>query len=162
MAIRSGTTNEQSGTGGFTLIELLIVIAIMGIIGGMVVFSWQQYVRNVNLKTAGGSLMADISLSRQRAVAEGVKYCMQFEEGSSTYTINTPSCDAPDPAVQRDLASIDSGLSVSTTTFNSDRIYFQPRGTVSPGTITVRNSRDSKATITINITGRSHVLYSTK
>ncbi|MDD5475730.1 MAG: type II secretion system protein [Syntrophales bacterium] len=140
--------------GGFTLIELLIVISVLGILAGMMAFAWQQFVHNTNLKTAAAAVMSDITLYRQRAVAEGVAYCIQFTAGSPVYTIHTPSCgDAAES--QRDLGEIGRGVVVSDTV----AINFRARGTADRRTIELVNSRGSEAVIRTSITGIPHATH---
>jgi type II secretion system protein H len=146
---------------GFSLVELMIVIAIIGILSTVAIFGWQGYQNNVNLKTAAAEVMADIASSKQRAVSEGINYCIQFTDGSPNYTINATSCIAPTQTQTRNLTSFGAGLTISNTNFNLDRVSFLPRGTLSSNTgdINLANSKGSTATITINITGRAHVSF---
>jgi type II secretion system protein H len=145
---------------GFTLIELMIVIAIIGILSAVALFGWRGYQDNVNLRTAARDVVTDISACKQRAVSEGVLYCMQFTDGSPNYSINTSSCGAPTQTQAKNLTSFGSGLTISNTNFNSDQVSFLPRGTLtSTGTIVLTNSKNSTATITINITGRAYVSF---
>jgi type II secretion system protein H len=145
---------------GFTLIELMIVIAIIGILSAVALFGWRGYQDNVNLRTAARDVVTDISACKQRAVSEGVQYCMQFTDGSPNYSINTSSCGAPTQTQAKNLTSFGSGLTISNTNFNSDQVSFLPRGTLtSTGTIVLTNSKNSTATITINITGRAYVSF---
>jgi type II secretion system protein H len=146
---------------GFTLVELMIVIAIIGILSSVAMYGWLGYQNNINLKTAAGEVMSDIALSKQRAVSEGVQYCIQFTHGSPNYSINAPSCDAPTQTQTKNLASFGSGLTIRDTNFTSDRVSFIPRGTLSSNTgdINLTNSKGSTAEITINITGRAYVKF---
>jgi type II secretion system protein H len=146
---------------GFTLIEMMIVIAIIGILSAVSFFVWSGYQNNVNLRTAAGEVMSDIASCKQRAISEGIQYCMQFTDGSPSYSINASSCTAPTQTQAKNLTSFGAGLTVSNTNFNSDRVSFLPRGTLSSntGTIVLRNSKNSTATITVQITGRAYVSF---
>ena len=144
---------------GFTLVELMIVIAIIGILSAVSMYGWLGYQNNVNLKTAAGEVMADIASCKQRAVSEGINYCIQFTDGSPNYTINATSCIAPTQTQAKNLTSFGSGLTIRDTNFTLDRVSFIPRGTSSIGDINLSNSKNSTATITINITGRAYVKF---
>ncbi len=143
-----------SCSGGLTLVELMIVIAILGILGGMGTFAWQQYVHNTNLKTAAGMVMSDIALCRQRAVDQGVEYCIEFTAGSPIYTIHTPTC-ADDIEIERNLTNAGRGIAVS----ESVVINFQARGTASRRTVELVNSRGSESIIRTSITGTPHATH---
>ena len=146
---------------GVTLIELMIVIGIIGILSAVSLYSWLGYQNNVNLKTAAGEVMSDIASCKQRAISEGVQYCMQFTDGSPNYSINASSCSAPTQTEAKNLTGFGSGLTISSTNFNSDRVSFLPRGTLSSNTgrLVLTNSKNSTATITVQITGRAYVSF---
>jgi prepilin-type N-terminal cleavage/methylation domain-containing protein len=144
---------------GFTLVELMIVIAIIGILSAVSMYGWLGYQNNVNLKTAAGEVTADIASCKQLSVSKGCDYYIQFTDGSPNYTINAPTCVPPPPTQTKNLTSFGSGLTVSTTNFTLDRVSFIPRGTSSFGDINLRNSKNSTATITINVTGRAYVKF---
>jgi len=146
---------------GFTLIEMIIVIGIIGIVSAVALAGWRDYQNNTNLKTAAEQVMTDIAFSKQRAIAEGIQYCMQFTDGSSNYSINATSCVTPTQTQAKNITVFGSGLTISNTNFNLDRVSFLPRGTLSSntGTIVLTNSKNSTATITINITGRTYVSF---
>ena len=136
-------------------------MGLLSILAAISSYSWQRYVDNANLKTATREVMADIASCKQRAVSEGIPYCLQFTDGSPNYTINASSCAAPTQTVAKNLGNFGTGLTVSNTNFNADRVSFLSRGTLqtNTGDITVANGRNSTATITINITGRTYVQY---
>ena len=143
---------------GFSLIELIIVIALMGILGSLAAYSWTRYVDNTNLKTAVREVMADLTLAKQKAVTEGVQYRLTFTAGSSAYTISASPFTT---VATKNLTTFGNGLSVQSVSFTSGQVTFLTRGTLSSssGTVVLVNNRNSTATITINITGRTYVQY---
>jgi type II secretion system protein H len=144
---------------GFTLIEMMIVIAIIGILSAVSMYGWLGYQNNVNLKTAAREVMADMTSCKQRAVSEGIDYCIQFTDGSPDYTINANSCTSPTQTQAKSLTSFGSGLTITTTNFYLGRVSFIPRGTSSFGDINMKNSKNSTAKITVQITGRIYVAF---
>jgi len=146
---------------GYTLVEMMITIGLIGILSAIANYAWQGYQDNTNLRTAAREVMSDIASCKQRAMGEGVNYCLQFADGSADYSLNATSCIAPTKTEAKSLTNFGAGLTVSDTNFTLDRVIFLPRGTLfsNTGTITLTNAKGSTALITINITGRANVLF---
>jgi len=102
--------------------------------------------------------MADLALARQKAISEGVQYRLTFTAGSSAYTISASPFST---STTKNLTDFGTNLSVQSVSFGSGQVTFLPRGTLSSntGTVVLTNSRNSMATITINITGRTYVQF---
>ena len=148
---------------GFTLIELIIAIAVVAVMTGIASFYWRAYQDNTNLKTAAREIMSDIAACKQMATTAGTNYWLQFTDGSPDYSLNPTSCYTQTNAAEaKSLTNYGAGLTVTDTNFASDQVIFQPRGTLgsNTGRIILTNSRNSTATITVNITGRSYVDFS--
>jgi len=143
---------------GFSLIELLIVIALIGILGSVATYSWQRYFDNTNLKAVARDVTTDIAACKQKAVSEGVPYRLTFTAGADNYTIAKSPYTA---AETKSLTAFGSGLTVQSVSFTLGNVIFLTRGTLATntGTIVIRNGRNSTATITINITGRTYVTF---
>jgi prepilin-type N-terminal cleavage/methylation domain-containing protein len=143
---------------GFSLIELIIVIAILGIVSAIAAPNFNKYRQNTNLKEAARDLSSDISLYRQRAVAENIRYQIVFNQAANSYTIHSLNPAVPD-VTKRPSASgnvIISNSPAPSFTGGVPIITIQPRGTMSGGTVTLQHTgRGSTATITlVQFTGR--------
>lgn len=140
---------------GFSLVELMIVVAILAILGAIAVPSFQRYAIDSDLKSAARDIQGDFFLYKERAIAENRQYAIAFNVGANNYTINDT------PSITKTPSSFRSDISLTGTTGGSPigTYEIQPRGTVAPGTISLINSRNSTATITINITGKTYVQF---
>ena len=71
---------------GFSLIELLIVIALMGILAGMVLPSSQASLHD-QLRAAARILQSDLAYARSLAVTNGSNYKVTFEADENRYCL---------------------------------------------------------------------------
>ena len=151
---------------GFTLVELMIVVfllALISAIGGLVL---HNYTLNRNLRTAARDIASDFAIFKERAVSENNTYQIVFDVAGSNYTIQTVT--GVPPAVTKRPSSFGSDIRIISATFGagaSQTVIFSPRGTVSPlgnavlDGVVLQNSRNSRATITVNLTGRTYATF---
>ena len=150
---------------GFSLVELMIVIGLIGILSVVALFAWQGFRDNANLRTAARDVATDIAATKQRAVSEGVQYRITFSTAANNYIIEQgTAAGAPYVTLQTKTPTTHgtgSGLSINSANFGflGQELRLIPRGTLSAGTVILRNSKGSQATITINVTGRTHVQF---
>lgn len=139
---------------GFSLVEVMIVIAILAILAAIAVPSFQRHAINADLKSAARAIATDFFLYKEHAISESRPYRITFNTGH-TYQIQQPPGT---PILSKDLTTFRHDISINSTT--SIDYTIQPRGTVTPpGTIVLINSRNSTATIRINITGKTSVQF---
>jgi len=139
---------------------MVIVIAIAAIMSVIAIPFFGGFVANRNLKSAARDLAGDIFATRERSLAEDRLYQITF--AGSTYNIlqcndNTTNCAAGYSVIgTKSPVSFDNGITI-TAVPAGNTIQFQPRGTVTAGNVTLKNSRNSVASITISLTGRTSV-----
>lgn len=147
--------NQQKG---FTLIELIIVMGIMGILATFAVPTFQNYIRNQNLKTAARGITSDFFATREKALSENVRYRITFDQASNSYTIargtysGTPYVDQQTKSMTSYAPSIQ---------LNADQVvYFQTRGTVTACNFTISNTiNGSVANIIVNFPSRTYATF---
>lgn len=150
--------------GGFTLIELMIGIGIIGVMSAVALYGWQGYRNNANLRTAARDIAADIAATRQKAASEGVRYRITFSTSANNYLIERGSAGG-EPYVTVNTKSpttlgAGSGLSITSANFSGgSQVTFYTRGTLSPGSVNLSNSKGKTATITVEFSGRTYVKF---
>lgn len=153
---------EMKTTGlpkGFTIVEVLIVMTLLAIMGSFAVPAWQHYAVNINLKSASREIMADILNTRQRAIAENLNaYRITFDSGANSYTLSRT--DTGETLWTRQIDGFGGGSTLNSVNLSGNSfINFQRRGTITDGTIVIKNKVDSTATITTILTGRVYAQY---
>jgi prepilin-type N-terminal cleavage/methylation domain-containing protein len=142
---------------GYSLIEMLVIIAIIGVLIGIAIPSWSRYRANADLKTAARGMTSDFFNTRQRAMGEGVDYRITFDTGNNRYQIiNTVT----GVSTTKNITDFAQGITLSNPNFGGNTTMdFFSRGTAEPGSVRLRNSRESTAAITVNFAGRTHVSF---
>jgi prepilin-type N-terminal cleavage/methylation domain-containing protein len=145
---------------GFTLIELIITIAIVVVCATIAGLHLHAYAMNKNLESAARHIVTDFFIYKERAVSENTTYQITFDVAGGSYTIQPATSEA----ITKRLSSFGPDIEILNASFGAGQtVHFLARGTISPfGNIKLKNSRNPKATIKVNITGRTHVKIDTK
>jgi len=150
--------NVRVNRRGFTLLELIIVVVILTIVGSIAYGAFQRMAINANLKTAARDIVSDFNLMRQRSMAENMPLTITFNAGTNSYDVPQPG----GATLTKKLASYGADIVFAgpPNFSGGPTITFQPRGTTAQwGSLTLTNSRGSRATITVNSTGRANVQF---
>jgi type II secretion system protein H len=149
---------------GFTLAELVVTLAVLAIVAAIAIPAFQRYAINGNLKAAARDIASDIGLLKERAMAENRMYQITLSVGSNSYTLqqcNAPGspCAAWTTIQVKNLTGYASDIRFDSGETIVTNYVIQPRGTATTGAIVLRNSRGSKGTVTIFVTGRQNVQF---
>ena len=157
---------------GFTLVELMIVVFLLAFISAIGGLLLQNYTLNRNLRTAARDIASDFTIYKERAVSDNTRYQIAFNTPvAGSYTIQ--SVVNPGPVVTnlttKSPSSFGSGIRIASATFGpgaSQTVIFSPRGIIDSTClggvldgVILQNSRNSQATITVNLTGRTYVTF---
>jgi len=147
---------------GFSLVELMIVIAIIGIVAGISSYAWQRYVNNEYLKTAAREIVNDFNTVKQRAGSNeniNIIYRIDFDSGVNTYSLIEDGVNVLTKQVAQEKPGVE--ISLLSGGGTTKTVQFLARGTLSPATgwIELKNSRNSTARITYNVTGKTYVTF---
>jgi prepilin-type N-terminal cleavage/methylation domain-containing protein len=160
---------------GFTLIELIITLAIIVIVASIAVPSFQKMAINSSLKTAARDIAADFAQLKARAISgdrdattgnvvANRMYRISLNVAGNSYQFqqcnNEGSPCAGWTTIQtKNLSAYANDIIFDSAGTTVTNYTFQTRGTVDMGTVVLRNSRNSTATLTTNITGRTNVQF---
>ena len=154
---------------GFTLVELMIVVCLLAFIGAIGGLLLNNYTLNRNLKTAARDIASDFAIFKERAVSENITYQITFDTTvPGSYIIQSVVAGVTTNVTTKRPSAFGSGIRIVGVTFGpgaSQTVIFSPRGTVSPlgnavlDGVVLQNSRNSQATITVNLTGRTYVTF---
>ena len=156
--IRRRKKGSPSTHRGLTLVECGIVVFILAVLATLAIPSFQKYAANGNLKAAAREIVSDFLRLKQRAMSENTTFSLKFDVTQNNYLIQGGGTNQT-----KTPAYFASDIMITSANFGGgSSITFQTRGTTSLGTVILKNSRDSTATITTNIAGRTHVRFDFK
>lgn len=153
---------------GFNLVEIVIVFFIITVVLTIGVSSFTKYRKKISLRDAARIIVADFAYLKQKAIAESIHYKMILDTNNNCYKIikggisGTSTEYDETNAIIKNLSSCDNDIVFSVSSppnYPHSQIIFQPRGTVSAGSLFLETSDGLKAKITSNLMGRVRISF---
>ncbi len=143
---------------GFTLIELMIVIAITAIMAGIAIPNYMEWSRAARLRSAINDLTSDMAMARLREIKSSTKVWVIFGTDGYQVFIDDNANNALDSGeVILRNKQYPAGVTMSSTTFTSNRALFHRTGASSAGTVTLSRGGNQQGDIVVNAVGRVRV-----
>jgi prepilin-type N-terminal cleavage/methylation domain-containing protein len=152
---------------GFTLLELLLVIAVLGILGGIVSLRMAPLLAAAHLHSGVRQIAADLQLARTKAIAQNRRFRVTFRPGPNDYVVEKDEGGSWQPQLlhghQADPGegaplTLPPGVRITAVNSGGD-VIFIPRGHVDGGiTITVGSNQGAGTRrVIINLAGRVRI-----
>ena len=137
---------------GFSFIELLTVIAIIGIVAGIVLPNVVAWLPKHRLNSGAEDIQSTLQLARLGAIKENSNATVTFD------TANHSFLAVIDGRTIRN-GKMPAGIRIESVTNPSSQVIFDGRGLAnsSTGEILVKNTEGGEKTITVNIVGNASI-----
>lgn len=166
-------SRRRTSDDGFTLVELIVVMSIVGILMAMSAFGFSSYRNTSEQRGSAQEMVSVLRAASERAISEGRTYCVDLAaaaSGNRAYSTWRKACTTAAGGVQSGgtRTTQSSRVTFTTTVTNPSPapacaaghacVYFYPRGTALPATVTVASSARSKS-YTIRVEGLTARVY---
>lgn len=164
--MRGTNRGSRHSDGGFTLIELVVVMSMAGMLLALGIFGFTSWRQTAQQQGSASELTSTLRSASVRAVSEGRAYCVNIS-GGTTYTLWRYTCGTGTQVagpfrVQSAAVSFTAAITTPSPSpacpTASSCLYFYPRGTAIPATVTVSSTARSKI-YTVNVEGLTARVY---
>lgn len=154
---------SQRDDRGTTMLELVVVMATAGALMAIGIFGFTNWRHTSQHQGAAHELVSTLRGASVQAISEGRTYCVDIKGSGSTYELWRVSCggtgsvrvgatrSTQSPAVTY-AASVTPPTPTPACPSGSRCLYFYPRGTAIPASVTVASTHRSK-TYTVRVEG---------
>ena len=165
---------RQQADNGFTLVELMVTMAIAGTLSAIAIFGFANYRNTSQHQGSAQEIVSVLRSTSEQAISEGRTYCVDLQNASpatgnrtfSTWRYSCGGAGSSQSGGTRTTQSTDITFSAIVTNpatppacpASHACLYFYPRGTALPATVTVASSKRSK-TYAIHVEGLTARVY---
>jgi len=160
MAVRRRLIDDDAGV---TMIELIVVMSIVGVLVSLASFGFWNWRQTSEHQGSAQQFVSQLRNVAVRAVSEGRTYCVDIDASKQSYSLWRYACDgstgtqAGGPwATQSNRISLAAAVVAPTPApscpSSHSCLYFYPRGTAIPATVTVSSSSRAN-TYTVHVEG---------
>jgi len=137
---------------GFSFIEVMTVIAIIGIVAGIVLPNVVGWLPRYRLRSGAEEIQSTLQLARLSAIKQNTDATVTFDTTNHTF-------EASISGQTIKSGKMPSGVIIESVTCPSSEVEFDSRGLAngSTGNILVANNQGGTMTITVNIVGMASV-----
>jgi len=142
--------NKMSKNSGFTLLELAVVIAIIGILSGIAIPNFIDWLPKYRLKNAAMDMRANFNATRLNAVKTNGSWAVIFDTANNSYHICSDNgansaWDGPigDDTVEKTVNLSEYNAGVRFTSVAGGPLVFGNRGMTNVVTVNVTNNKNS-------------------
>jgi type II secretion system protein H len=147
---------------GFTLIELLVVMTIATVLMSIGAFGFWNWRSTAQHQGSAQQLVSQLRNTSEQAISEGRTYCLDLAAGGRSYSLWRYACSAAGSAAGGPYPTQSTKVTITAVLTQPPTVppcpggdqcmYFYPRGTAIPTTITVSSTARSR-TYTIHVEG---------
>lgn len=157
-----GSRHASGSDSGYTLIELTVVMVIAGTLMAIGMFGFWNWRNTAQQQGSAGQLVSTLRTASERSISEGRTYCVDITGGKS-YALWRYACSSATGTKVSGTTTTQSGkVSLAATITvpspapacpSGDQcLYFYPRGTALPATISVSSTARSRI-YTVHVEG---------
>lgn len=159
---------------GFTLVELMVTMVIAGALASVSIYGFANYRNTSQHQGSAQEIVSVLRSASEQAISEGRTYCVDLQNTSpttanrtfSTWRYSCGGAGSSQTGGSRSTQSADITFSATVAIpatppacpASHACIYFYPRGTALPATVTVASSKRPK-TYTIHVEGLTARVY---